>query len=234
MTHLPTDLVERLPSLSRRFKSVCSSDLLWKALYARDFPSASEGGIGEECTSGARGAGGMASCGFKEAYDRQRERMRSGNELPAFHLRSGNELPAFPDISAADISAAAGARQGAGQRRDGGIDFAFRDLGVGNELEEIISGARSVNSAGNHGLGGGRGIFFGGDGAGGVDGLNEGFPGEFGGFTLGGGFRSGGGEFEGFSLGSRESAVGLGGQFVRDVPVAFGGEYDRLPFTVSP
>jgi hypothetical protein len=91
-----------------------------------------------------------------------------------------------------------------------------------------------VNSAGNHGLGGGRGIFFGGDGAGGVGGLNEGFPGEFGGFTLGGGFRSGGGEFEGFSLGSRESAVGLGGQFVRDVPVAFGGEYDRLPFTVSP
>jgi hypothetical protein len=223
MTHLPTDLVERLPSLSRRFKSVCSSDLLWKALYARDFPSASEGGSGEECTSGARGAGGMASCGFKEAYARQRVRMSSGNEVPAFP----------------DISAAAGARQGAGQRRDGGIDFAFRDLSVSNELEEIISGGRSVNCAGNHGLGGGRGNFFGGDGAGRVGGLNEGFPGEFGDFTLGGGFRSGGrggdqGEFEGFSLGGRGSAVGMGGQFVRDVPVAFGGEYDRLPFTASP
>ena len=172
----------------------------------------------QECSSGARGAEGMSSCGFKEAYDRQRVRMRSGNEPPAFP----------------DISAAVGARQGAVEGRDGGIDFAFRDFGGGNELQEIISGGRSGNSAGNHGLGGGRGNFFGGDGAGGVGGLNEGFPGEFGGFTLGGGFRSGGGEFEGFSLGSRESAVGLGGQFGRDVPGAFGGEYDRLPFTVSP
>ncbi len=111
----------------------------------------------QECSSGARGAEGMSSCGFKEAYDRQRVRMRSGNEPPAFP----------------DISAAVGARQGAVEGRDGGIDFAFRDFGGGNELQEIISGGRSGNSAGNHGLGGGRGNFFGGDGAGGVGGTTS-------------------------------------------------------------
>ena len=212
--HLPTDLVERLPSLSRRFKSICSSNLLWKALYARDFPPAGEGGSREECASG-EGAGEVGSCGFKEAYSSQRMRMRTVKKSPAFSdVQSGKE------------------------GRNGGVDFVVRGLGGGDELEKIMSGGLRDN-AGNLAGGGGRGGLLM---SGGSTGEPDDGPGaEFGGFNLGGGIRSGGGsfgaggEFEGFSLeGRRGSAVGMEGAFVRDVPIAFGGEHDRLPFTISP
>ena len=215
MMHLPTELVERLPSLSRRFKSICSSNLLWKALYARDFPFAGEAGDGEACTSG-EGAGEIGSCAFKEAYARQRVRMRTGNKSPA-----------FPDLPAGE------------EGRDAGVDFVVRGLGGGDEFKEIMSGGRRGDGAGNFAGGGGRSNFLVSGGS--TGGLDDGPGAEFEGFNFGGGFAIGGGsfgtggEFEGFSLdGRRGSAVGMGGQFVRDVPIAFGGEHDRLPFTASP
>ena len=256
---MPADLIQRLPTVSRRFISICGSEALWQALYTRDF-SVGRRAEGEGGSEGGRGAGGEGVTAlYKDAYLSERERRGSGGGI----------------VVSADVG---GGSEGGGAR---GVAVA-RGLGANGEFEAILSGSGahcappaastpappSVGGGGSRldnprhrvppnlgerrGLGvdgdpGGEAAWQGGGGMGGMGGRG-GRGGEFGGGLpgMGGGNRGGrpwdgggrrpgvgyGGEFEGFSLSPQAPRQTGGDRGPGRAGVGYGGEFEG--FSLSP